>query len=266
MNSLLENIQVDAAIVSNTTSSALYSQSFSMAGYSEAAAVIQVGPLLTTGSIVRMAILGGDATTVPASMSSIANAEIVIGTSSTSGYVYGAHKIRINCMGSAAATIATGVSLVIGGVTFVSSTVGDSTNMTFLAGLASVAAHSLTTLLQTVLPQLNTTYGTTGAATIAVDVELNNIKQDTTALSARTTIQSTISGLNVIALKTVGMISMKVPHLMATASSFTNFCIRVSCTDSSTIPVSVVVFRDAHYQPNQIAVGHRRDLTTSVLI
>jgi len=257
MNSLLENIQVDAAIVSNTTSSAIYSQSFSMRGYHRAAAVIQVGTLPATGvAQVQMTIMGGDATTAPSAMSSIAGAYVNIGTSSTSGLVNNAHKIRINCMGSAAATVAAGLTLNFGTSTFLTSATADSTAGHFLTGLASVVAKSLTTLIQTWYPQYNTTYSATGASTISVDVELNNLVPETTGIYAKTTAQSTISGLNVQSLKTQGIVSMSAGKLVATASSFTNFAIRVVSTDSSAIAMAVNVFRDPVYAPKTISAGH----------
>lgn len=251
MNALLEDIRVDAAIVANTTSSSLYSQSFSMGGYHGAAAVISVGTMPATGDAITMAFLGGDSTTVPTSMSSIAGAEISIGTSSTKGTVYNASKVQINVLGSA---IASALSLVVGTSTFISDSTASSTGGAFISGAASAVAKSLSTLIQTWYPAYNTTYSGTGSTACAVTVELINIKPETTALRIASTAQATAGGLGVQSLKSHAIVSLTPAKLMATASSFTNFSIRVNTTGASTIPINVTVFRDPVYSP-EIGVG-----------
>jgi len=254
-NGLLEDVQVDVGIPSNSTSSSIYSQSFSMAGYHGAAAAITVGTISATGDKVTMAILGGDSTTVPSSMSSIAGAEISIGTSSTKGTVYGAQKVQINVLGSA---IASALSLVVGTSTFITDSTASSTGKAFISGAASAVAKSLTTMIQTYYSAYNTTYSGTGSTACAVTVELANMTQDTSALRIASTAQATAGGLGVQALKSIGIVSMSPAKLVATASSFTNFAIRVNTTGASTIPVNVTVFRKPSVAPQEhfIGVGH----------
>lgn len=261
----LDRIQADAAIVVNTTSSVAYSQSFSMNGCHGAEALIQVGTILSTGITLKAAWLGGDSTTAPSAMSSIANAEINLCTSSTQGIIQDAYAVQIRIASSAAATLASAVTLNFGTSTFVSDSTASSTGGKFLTGLASVVAKSLTTLIQTWYPQYNTTYSSTGADTCLVDVSLNNIGADTTGIYVKTTAQTTITGIMAYYTKKIGRLSLPPAHLVATASSFTNFALRISCTDSSVIPFSAVILRDMGYVPNQIG-PHKRDLTTSGLI
>lgn len=257
MQSLLESFQIDAGIVSNSTSSSIYSQSFSMAGYHNAAAIIQVGTMPATGDLVELQFMGGDSTTVPTSMSSIAGTTIAIGTSSTKGTVYRAQSVQINVLGSA---IASALSITVGTSTFISDSTASSTGKAFLSGAASVVCESLSTMIQTYYPTYNTTYSGTGTTACAVTVELRNMGLDTTGLYIATTAQATAGGLGVLALKNVGVVSMSAAKLIATASSFTNFAIRVNTTGASTIPISVSVVRHGPYAPskNYISWGHTK--------
>lgn len=257
MNALLEKFQFDVGIASNSTSSSLYSQSFSMAGYHRAAAIISVGAMPATGDSIELAFLGGDSTTVPTSMSSIAGATISIGTSSTKGTVLHAQSVQINVLGSA---IASALSIVVGTSTFISDSTASSTGKAFLSGAASVVCESLTTMIQTYYPNYNTTYSGTGSTACAVTVELRNMGIDTTGLYIATTAQATAGGLGVLSLKSGGVVSITAAKLIATASSFTNFAIRVNTTGASTIPVSVAVLREGPYAPppNVIHWGHTK--------
>jgi len=264
MKALLEDLRMDAAIVMNSTSSVIYSQSFSMAGCHKAAAVIQQGWIpgstvrlaVSTGFTMTMKLLGGDATTVPASMSSISGAAVSIGTSSTSGLIKGAHAVDIAIHSSAAATIASAVSLEINGITFqTNSSASAATAHNFLNGIATVVAVSLTTVLKVAFPNMNVTHAGTGD-TAVVSMELVDIKPDTSGIYVKTTGNTTITGISVYPTKAMGIITLTPGKLVATASSFTNFCVRVSCTDSSIIPLSVMVFRDPVYAPSNLSTLH----------
>lgn len=270
MNSLLEGMQVDVGLQTNTTSSSIYTQSFSMKGYHRAAAVLVVGAITATGAILEAQLMGGDATTAPASMSSITNATIAVGTSSTSGKVYNAHKVRIICNSDTATICATGTKLVIKNSTFtVNSTAGSSTAVYTIGGssVSSAICKSLATTVNRVFAtSYHATYSATGTTAAICDIELTNIQATSTGLSVVATAQATISGFTVNSMKSQGLLSFTPARLMATASSFTNFCIRVNTTAASSVPCGVMIFRDPINVPNNIGFGHKRDLSTSALI
>jgi len=270
MNALLENMQVDVGIQTNTTSSSIYTQSFSMKGYSRAAAVLVVGAITATGGIVQAQLMGGDSTTAPSGMSSITNATIAVGTSSTSGKVYNAHKVRIICNSDTGTVCATGTKLTIKGQEFiVGSTAGSSTAVYTIGGssVSSAICKSLTTTINRVFAtSYHATYSATGTTAAICDIELINIQATTTGLSVIATAQATIAGFMVASLKSQGILSFPVARLMATASSFTNFCIRLNTTAASSIPCGVTIFRDPIMSPQNLGAGHKRDLSTSALI
>lgn len=264
MNALMENLRMDAAIVANTTSSAIYSQSFSMAGCHRAAAVLQSGRVIgstadpcATGFLLTMQILGGNSTVVPTSMSSITGAVVSIGTSSTSGLIKGAHAADVRIASSAAATLASAVSLTIDDIEFTSnSSASAATAHHFLTGVASIVAHSLCTVLKVAKPNMNVTYSGSAGDTCVVSMERVNITPDTSGIYIKTTAQTTITGLSVVITKALAAISLTPGKLVATASSFTNFCVRVVSTESSIIPLSVMVFRDPVFAPSNLSTLH----------
>lgn len=265
MNALMENLRMDAAIVTNTTSSAIYSQSFSMAGCHGAAAVIQAGIVAgstadpcSTGFLLTMQILGGDSTTVPTSMSSISGAVVAIGTSSTSGLIKGAHAVDVRIASSAAATLASAVSLTIDDIEFTSnSSASAATAHHFLTGVASIVAHSLCTVLKVAFPtNMNVTYSGSAGDTCLVSMERVNITPDTSGIYVKATAQTTITGISVLQTKALAAISLTPGKLTATASSFTNFCVRVVSTETSVIPLSVMVFRDPVNAPSNLSTLH----------
>jgi hypothetical protein len=264
MNALMENMRMDAAIVANTTSSAIYSPSYSMAGCHRAAAVIQAGIVAgstadpcSTGFLLTMQIMGGDSTTVPTSMSSITDAVVAIGTSSTSGLIKGAHAVDIRVASSAAATLASAVSLTIDDTTFTSnSSASAATAHHFLTGLASVVVKSMTTVFKVAFPNMNVTYSGTGGDTCVCSMERVNITPDTSGIYVKATAQTTITGISVRPTKTLAAISLTPGKLCSTASSFTNFAVRVHSTESSVIPLSVMVFRDPVNAPSNLSTLH----------
>jgi hypothetical protein len=121
-------------------------------------------------------------------------------------------------------------------------------------------------MIQTYYPAYNTTYSATGGTAAVCDVELTDIQATTTGLRISCTAQATISGFTVQSMKSQGLISLPVARLMATASSFTNFCVRVNSTLSSACPVAVTIIREPIMAPQNIGMGHKRDLSTSALI
>ena len=270
MERLLESMQVDVGIQTNTTSSSIYTQSFSMKGYRSAAVYMAVGAITATGAILQAQVLGGVSTTAPASMSSISNATIAVGTSSTSGKVYNAHKVRIICNSDTGTVCATGTKLVIKDNTFtVGSTAGSSTAVYTIGGSShsSAICKSLATTINRVFAtSYHATYSGAGTTAAICDIELTNIQATTTGLSVIATAQATIAGFLVSSLKSQGMISFTPDRLTATASSFTNFCVRVNTTAASSVPVGITIIREPINAPNNIGSGHKRDLSTSALI
>lgn len=267
---LLEDLKVDVAINANSTSSALYSQSFSMAGYHRAAVLINVGEISATGDQVNVSILGGNSTVAVSSMSSISNATLAVGTSSTKGTVNGAASAKINVLGSA-------ITSAIRTVTLNGVTLQGGTNATYAtaaggtavvgftgAGAASVVAKSLTTVIKANFTAITATYSGTGSTACAVTLTLTD--PGATVINVATTAQSTAGGLGVQALRSLGIISFAAGDLASTASSFSNFGVLVSCTGSSAIPVNVTIFRDPGYVPDFQGVLHKKDLSTSAAI
>lgn len=276
---LMEEYKVDAAIQTNSTSSSLYSKSYSMAGFGRGAVLINVGAMTATGDCVHVKLLGGDSTTAPASMSSITNATVDIGSSSTKGTVYGAAVARIYCLGSAITTALRTITL--NGITLAggsaatyataSTAVGGTAVVGFVgAGAASVVAHGLCTAIKaaTVLSNLSATYGATGSTAPYVELAAANPGATVVnvACTAQTTAGNDTGGFYVQSQISQGIISFNAADIMSSASSFTNFCVRVNSTGSSTIPVAITVIRDGNIRPDFQGVLHKKDLNTSSAI
>lgn len=259
----LENMKIDVGIQANSTSSSIYTPSFSMKGVHRAIAICQVGANSATGDVVHFSILGGDSTTAPASMSSITNATLDIGTSSTKGTIIKASKLRIHCLGSA---IASALSLTFGTSTFETDSTASNTAKEFVNGVSSAVAKSLTTMIQSYYPNLNTTYSGTGTTAAYVDVDIAN--QMSSMLYAATTACATAGGLAVQSLLAAGAICLGADDLTSTASSFTNFAVLANCTGSSAVPLTVTILREMAHSPSSDNQGWgiKRDMSTSAMV
>lgn len=239
--------KVDVTV--NTTSSSLCTPSYSMKGYDQAAIITAYAGAATaaasvgaTGIGIAVQVYGGVASNAntTAAMSAIASATGMICSTATAGETRG-NEIRVMTIG----TIASGISFVLDGVTYVSDAAAAATAQLFAKGTGAEVSGSLAT----VIGANSTKYDCTTSGVLLTIRRKTSIDDDSTYITAKVTAITTADMILVTPTKFQNVIEFDAADLVATNSSFTHFMVNAQQGQSSAMPISITVARHAAHQP-----------------
>lgn len=234
-----ESVKMDCLIACNATSSAMYSNKFSLKDYPQGAIIVTAGTQ-TTGAGLIGYLVAGNSTTAPSGMTQVTGSSFVVsysGSTITSG-----NEVGIALKGTIS-TASTGVTVVVNGVTLTGATAGSATGLTFIMTDATAAAASLATVIAAVCTDLETTFSGSGTA---ADVRIR-CKEGVGArsISVATTACATASSdkIGAYRINQSAIIDFKASEIVAQNATYTHAALYLLTTESSVIPYTACLIR-----------------------
>ena len=237
-----ELCKMDCLIAANATSSAIYSNRFSLKEYKRGSVIVTAG-LQTTGAGLTGYLVAGDSTTAPSGYTQIPGSSFVVsvaGSTITSG-----NEIGIALKGTIS-TASTGITVIVDGYTFTAATAGNSTNATALAFAcndATVAAASLSSVIAAVCTYVETTFSGSGTAA-DVRIKPKNGVGDR-QITVKTTACATASSdkIGAYRISQSAIVDFDSDDIGAISTAYTHAAVYLVTSESSVIPYNAYVIR-----------------------
>lgn len=235
-----ELVKMDCLIVANSTSSAIYSNKWSLAEYANGAVLITAG-LQTTGAGITGYLVAGNSTTAPSGMTAVTGSSFVVSVAGST--IVSGVEVGIALKGTIS-TASTGVTVVVNGVTLTGATAGSATGLTFIMTDATAAAASLATVIAAVCTDLETTFSGSGTA---ADVRIrpkNGVGDRVITVATTACATASSDKIGAYRLNNSAIVNFKADEIVSQNATYTHAALYLLTTESSALPFNAVLIRD----------------------